>query len=115
MDLDKLLGELKNMDLGALMGQAQQVQGQVAEAQERAARREVVGEAGGGIVKVTANGRQEILRVDIDPIAVDPRDKEMLEDLLVAATNVALHKAKAVMAEELGPLAGMMQAGGVGL
>lgn len=62
--------------------------------QEELGQRTVEGTAGGGIVTVTANGRQEILRVKINPQGVDPNDLEMLEDLVLAATNSALEKAR---------------------
>jgi DNA-binding YbaB/EbfC family protein len=113
MSIEDLMGGpdgLKN-----LMGQAQKIQLQLKEAQERAERREVVGEAGGGLVKVTANGRQEILSLKIDPVAVDPRDVEMLEDLVRAAVNVALGRAREAMGEEMGSLGSMLNLSGLKL
>ncbi|MBL8783360.1 MAG: YbaB/EbfC family nucleoid-associated protein [Deltaproteobacteria bacterium] len=98
--------------LQGLMQQAQAMQKQMAEAQERAARREVTGEAGGGLVKVTANGVPAIVRVTLDPVTVT--DLEMLQDLIVAATNDALKKAKEAVEVELGPLAQMLKASGLG-
>ena len=98
--------------LQGLMQQAQAMQKQMAEAQERAARREVTGEAGGGLVKVTANGVPAIVRVTLDPITVT--DLDMLQDLIVAATNDALKKAKEAVEVELGPLAQMLKASGLG-
>jgi len=98
--------------LQGLMQQAQQMQKQMAEAQERAARREVTGEAGGGLVKVTANGVPAIVRVTLDPVTVT--DLDMLQDLIVAATNDALKKAKEAVEVELGPLAQMLKASGLG-
>lgn len=62
--------------------------------QEELGQRTVEGSSGGGIVTVTANGRQEVLRVKINPKGVDPNDLEMLEDLVLAATNSALEKAR---------------------
>jgi len=100
-------GNLQN-----LMAQAQQLQKQMAEAQERATRREVVGEAGGGLVKVTATGGLTIVKVELDPITVT--DVEMLQDLVTAATNDALKKAKEAVAAEMGPLAGLMKNAGIG-
>ncbi|MGM0576767.1 MAG: YbaB/EbfC family nucleoid-associated protein [Myxococcota bacterium] len=99
--------------LQGLLQQATQMQAQVQEAQSRAAARKVVGEAGGGLVKVTANGKLEVLQVEIDPAVAD-EDREMLQDLVVAATNDALSRAKNLMNEELGPLAQMLQSSGLG-
>jgi hypothetical protein len=108
------LEELFGGDLNGLMEQAQQVQKQMKEAQDRAANKKVTGEAGGGLVKVVANGRQEILSVEIDH-AVIGEDREMLQDLFVAATNDALRKSKAMMGEELGPLADALKGSGMDL
>jgi len=113
VSIEDLLGGpdgLKN-----LMGQAQQMQQQMQEAQSRAEKREVVGESGGGLVKVTANGRQEILSVKIDPVAVDPRDVEMLEDLVTAAINVALTRSREAMNEEMGSLGSALNMSGLKL
>lgn len=95
-----------------LMQQAQQLQQQLAEAQERAQRREVTGEAGGGLVKVTATGGLTISKVVLDPITLT--DIEMLQDLITAATNDALKKAKEAVAQEMGPLASVMKNAGIG-
>jgi len=100
------------MDLQALMQQAQAMQQQALEAQERAARREVTGEAGGGLVKVTVTGAMVVSRVVLDPVTVT--DLEMLQDLITAATNDALKKAKDMMTQELGPLGQMMKQTGIG-
>jgi DNA-binding YbaB/EbfC family protein len=81
--------------LGNLMKQAQQMQEQMQrqlkEAQEQLASLEVTGEAGGGMVKVVMSGRHDVRRVSIDP-ALMGDDKEMLEDLLAAAVNDAVHR-----------------------
>jgi DNA-binding YbaB/EbfC family protein len=96
-----------------LMAQAQQMQEQMKDAQARAVKVEVTGESGGGIVKVTANGGQEIIRIEIDPVAVDPRDVDMLQDLVTAATNDALRKAKEAMTQEMGGMADLIKASGL--
>ncbi|MGH8370657.1 MAG: YbaB/EbfC family nucleoid-associated protein [Gammaproteobacteria bacterium] len=84
--------------LGGLMKQAQQLQANMQKAQEELARMEVTGEAGGGMVKVTMTGKHEVRRVNIDDkIAKD--DKEMLEDLIAAATNDAVNKIEAMTRE----------------
>jgi DNA-binding YbaB/EbfC family protein len=88
--------------LGNLLKQAQKMQEDMKEAQERLAQEEVVGESGGGMVKVTMNGRYQVSRVEIDPSLLAD-DKEMLEDLITAAINGAsqrvAEKAKENMAE----------------
>src|SRR5438105_8585434 len=93
-------------DVNELMQQAQAVQQKMQEAQERLAKKEVTGTAGGGMVVVTANGKGEIQKVQIDKQAVDPRDVPMLEDLVVAAVNSALKAAHETAAAE-NPLSGM--------
>src|SRR5947199_2394778 len=87
-------------DINELMQQAQAVQQKMQEAQERLAKKEVTGSAGGGMVTVTATGKGEILKVQIDKQAVDPRDVPMLEDLVLAAVNAALKAAHEAAAAE---------------
>jgi nucleoid-associated protein EbfC len=77
--------------LGGLMKQAQQLQANMQKAQEELARMEVTGQAGGGMVSVVMTGRHEVRRVSIDPKLLRD-DKEMLEDLVAAATNDAVNK-----------------------
>ena len=77
--------------LAGLMKQAQQMQEKMQQAQEKLAALEVVGEAGGAMVKVRMNGKHEVRRVEIDRSVVG-EDREMLEDLLAAAINDAVHK-----------------------
>jgi len=74
--------------------------------QEEMAGRTVEATAGGGMVKVVMNGRQEIVSVKIDPEVVSADDIEMLEDLVVAAVNEAFHKVQEMMAAEVGKLTG---------
>jgi nucleoid-associated protein EbfC len=97
---------MAGLDLNALFQQAQQIQEQMKEAQERLSQKTVTGTAGGGMVVVTANGKGEIQKVQIDKQAVDPRDVPMLEDLVVAAVNSALKAAQEAAAAE-NPLSGM--------
>ena len=80
--------------IGNLMKQAQKMQADMQKAQEELARAEVTGESGGGLVKVTMNGRHEVRRVEIDDSLMGD-DKEMLEDLVAAACNDAAHKIEA--------------------
>lgn len=97
---------MSGVDLQKLLEQAQAMQQRLATAQEALAARTVDAEAGGGLVKVTANGRGEIVRIRLDPLCVDSRDVRMLEDLVTAATNKALSEARALAERELGALAG---------
>ena len=83
-----------------LMKQAQAMQANMQKAQAEIASIEVVGEAGGGMVKVTMNGRHEVKRVQIEP-AVSGEDREMLEDLIAAAANDAVHKVEARVQEKM--------------
>jgi len=77
--------------LGNLMKQAQKMQEDLQKAQQELAKAEVNGQSGGGLVKVTINGRHEVRRVEIDESLMGD-DKEMLEDLVAAAMNDAVHK-----------------------
>lgn len=77
--------------LGNIMKQAQKMQADLQKAQEQLAKEEVTGESGGGLVKVVLNGKHEVRRVSIDDSLVGD-DKEMLEDLVAAAVNDAVHK-----------------------
>ena len=96
-----------------IMRQAQEMQGKAAEMQERLGKMEVEGTAGGGLVNVTASGQQKILAVNVDANLLADGDKEMLEDLLVAAVNQALEKAKALASEEMAKLTGNMNIPGM--
>lgn len=97
---------MPGFDLNALLEQARQVQEEMQKAQERLAGKTVTGTAGGGMVIVTANGKGEIQKVQIDKQAVDPRDVPMLEDLVLAAVNSALKAAQEAAAAE-SPMAGL--------
>ena len=87
---------------GDMMKQAQKLQKQMLEMQEEIAKKTVEGSAGGGMVKVIANGQLDILEVKIDPEVIDPEDVELLEDLIVAAITNARDKAKSLMETEMG-------------
>jgi nucleoid-associated protein EbfC len=99
-----------SMDMNKMLQQVQQMQEQVAKAQEELATQTVEATAGGGMVTVTANGALQIVSVKIDPQAIDPEDPEMLADMILAATNEAIRSAQSMMESRLG---GMM--GGLGL
>jgi len=92
--------------LGDIMKQAQKMQEQLAKVQEDAANKIVEASAGGGMVTVTANGRQEVLSVKIERDVVNPDDIEMLQDLIVAATNEALKKGRDMLADEMKAMTG---------
>ena len=96
-------------NLGNLMKQAQQMQAKMAEMQERLGTIEVTGAAGGGMVQATLNGKNELRRIKIDPTLADPKEIEVLEDLIVAAVNDARGKVDAATAEEMRQLTGGLQ------
>jgi len=100
-------------NLATLMKQAQEMQGRMSEMQEKLADIKVEGNAGGGMVSVTATGQQKITSIQVDPALLQAEEKEMLEDLLVAATNQALDKAKQAAASEMGQLTGDMNIPGL--
>lgn len=92
------------MKIGDLLKQAHAMQAQLSEAQETLEAASVTGESGAGLVKVTLNGRFEALRVDIDPTLVGD-DRAMLEDLVAAAVNDAVHRVEAMQKESMGAMA----------
>jgi DNA-binding YbaB/EbfC family protein len=94
--------------MGNIMKQAQQFQAKMAKLQEELGERTVETTAGGGMVAVVANGRQEVVSIRIDPEVVDPEDVDMLQDLIQAAVNDALNRSREMVNEEMGKLtAGM--------
>ena len=102
------------MDMDKLLEQMGQMQEQVQKAQQDLENETVEATAGGGMVKVTANGAGEIKEIKIDPKAIDPNDPEMLEDMILAAVNEAVRSAHSLMESKLGGLAGGAL-GGLGL
>ena len=95
-------------NFGNMMKQAQAMQAAMQKAQAEIASIEVVGESGGGMVKVTLNGRHEAKRVQIEPQVVG-EDREMLEDLITAAFNDAVHKVEARVQEKMASLTAGLQ------
>lgn len=93
-------------NLQEMMKQAQKLQQDLAQLQEEVKKREVEASAGGGMVTVRVNGKQEILAVTIDRAVVNPDDIEMLQDLVQAATNQALQKSKDLLKEEMNKITG---------
>ncbi len=90
--------------IGNLMKQAQKIQADMQKAQEELAKAEVTGESGGGLVKVTMNGRHEVRRVAIDDSLLGDDDKDMLEDLVAAACNDAAHRIEEMNKEQMSGL-----------
>ena len=93
----------------ALLKQAQAMQAQMAEAQEKLAATEISGTAGGGLVTATVSGAGEVLGIKIDPKAVDPDDVETLEDLVLAAIRDGQTQASELGEQAMGPVAGGAQ------
>ena len=100
---------------GDLMREAQRLQQQMAAVQEEVAQKKVQATAGGGMVTVEANGKQEIVSIKIDPEVINKDDAQMLEDLVLAASNEALRKARELVQQELGKLTGGLKIPGLGL
>ncbi|MGK7371293.1 MAG: YbaB/EbfC family nucleoid-associated protein [Candidatus Halalkalibacterium sp. M3_1C_030] len=103
---------MKNM--ADMFGKISELQSKVQEAQEELEKVEVEAEAGGGMVKVQANGKRKILSIKLDKDVIDPEDAEMLEDLVVAGVNKALEKAEEAAQEKMqDAYKGMMPGGGI--
>ena len=101
------------MDMNKMLAQVQQMQAEMAKAQEELANETVEASVGGGMVTVKATGSGEIVEIRISPAAIDPEDAETLEDLVLAGVNEALRKAQALMQSRLGGAVGGL--GGLGL
>lgn len=97
-------GGLPNMQ--QMMKQIQKMQEELERVQAELETKTVTADAGGGMVKVTANGKQQIVRIEIEREVINPDDKEMLEDLVTAAVNQALEKAAALAQEEMKKVTG---------
>jgi DNA-binding YbaB/EbfC family protein len=99
---------------GNMMKEAQRLQQQMAALQEEVAKKKVDATAGGGMVTVEANGKQELLSIKIDPEVINKDDAQMLEDLVLAACNEALRKSRELVQQELGKLTGGLKLPGLG-
>ena len=104
---------VKGMDMNKLMQQAQQMQAQMAQAQEEVANEIVEASAGGGMVKVKVSGAMELKEIWINPEAIDPDDPELLQDTIVAAVNEGLRSAQSLLEQRMGGMMGGL--GGLGL
>ena len=100
---------------GNMMKEAQKLQQQLAAVQEEVAKRKVDATAGGGMVTVEANGKQELVSIKIDREVINPDDAQMLEDLVLAACNEALRKSRDMVQHELGKLTGGLKIPGLGM
>ncbi len=101
------------MNMQQMMKQAQKMQKQLADAQDRLGDIEVSASAGGGMVKVTGTADMKITSVTIDPEAVDPEDVELLQDSVLAAVNECLSSAQDVANQQLGAITGGMDVPGL--
>ncbi len=99
--------------MGELMKQMQAMQARMEQMQEELAEKKIEASSGGGMVKVVANGKQEILEIKIDPEVVNPGDVEMLEELILAAVNQAKEKASELQMEGLSGLTGGLKIPGL--
>jgi nucleoid-associated protein EbfC len=102
----------KQPNLGQMMQQVQQMQAEMAKAQEELKNEVVEASAGGGMVTVKISGNLELQELRIDPEAVDPEDVELLQDMVLAAVNEALRSAQELAASKMGQAAGGL--GGLG-
>ncbi|MBM3262273.1 MAG: YbaB/EbfC family nucleoid-associated protein [candidate division Zixibacteria bacterium] len=101
--------------LSGMLKQVQKMQKKMSELQEQLEQQRVEGSAGGGMVTVVANGRQDILEIKIHPDVVNPQDVEMLEDLILAAIHQAQQRAQEMMNSEMGQITGGLQIPGLSL
>ncbi|MEQ8525232.1 MULTISPECIES: YbaB/EbfC family nucleoid-associated protein [unclassified Gracilimonas] len=105
---------MSNFNMADMFGKIQEMQSKMQEAQEGLKDVIVEAEAGGGMVKVKANGNKQIVSIEMDNDVVDPQDKEMLEDLIVAGVNKALEKAEEASKEKMQEMyKGMIPGGGI--
>ncbi len=97
------------MGMANLQRMAQQMQQEMLRIQNELAETNVDGSAGGGVVKATVTGKQELVSVTIDPSAIDPADAEMLQDLIVAAVNDALRASRELAEQKMSAVTGGLQ------
>lgn len=92
--------------VGDLIKQAQEIQTRLAQVQQVLASKSVEGSAGGGMVRVSVNGQLALSSIKVDPAVVNPQETEMLEDLILAAVNEGLRKAREMVSEEMSKITG---------
>jgi len=102
------------MDLNSIMQQAREMQEKMAKIQEGLAAKTITGSAGGGMVTVTATGKGDIVSISIEDELFAPGEKQMLQDLITAAANDAIRKARELGKQEMSSLTGGMQIPGLG-
>jgi DNA-binding YbaB/EbfC family protein len=105
----------KGPDMGQLMKQVQQMQADMAKAQEELKNETVEATAAGGMVKVVMTGDMSLRELTISPDAIDPEDPELLQDMVTAAVNEGIRAAQELASAKLGPITGGMGGGGGGL
>jgi nucleoid-associated protein EbfC len=104
---------MKIPNMNQLMKQAQQFQTKMSKLQEELEKETVEASAGGGMVSVVVNGKQEVLSITMDPEVIDPEDVEMLQDLVLAAVNDGLNKSREMVNQRMGELTGGMNIPGL--
>lgn len=88
-------------NINDMMGKVKEVQARMKEAQENLVHIQAIGESGAGMVKATVNGKKQVLSIDIDNDLIKPDDKDMMQDLIVAAINKALENVESLSQEEI--------------
>jgi DNA-binding YbaB/EbfC family protein len=101
--------------MGNLLKQAQEMQSRMAKIQEELAQKTVDGSAGGGMVRVTVNGQLALTAIKIDPTVINAEEKEMLEDLVMAAINDGMRKARDMASSEMSKITGGLKIPGLSL
>ena len=101
--------------MGNLLKQAQEMQSRMAKIQEELAQKTVDGSAGGGMVQVTVNGQLALTAIKIDPTVINSEEKEMLEDLVMAAINDGMRKARDMASSEMSKITGGLKIPGLSL
>ncbi len=104
-----------NPNMADMFGKMMEMQQRLGDIQEGLKSKTTTAEAGGGMVKVTANGAQRVTSIKVDPEAVDPSDLELMEDLIIAGVNKALEQAAALAQQEMRSAAGGMMPPGMDL
>ena len=94
------------MDISSIMEQAKGMQEKMAKIQQDLAKKMIVGTSGGGMVSVTVNGQGDVISIAIEKAVIDPAESEMLQDLIVAATNDGIKKSKELGKQEMSQLTG---------